>query len=103
VYHGLGDTKRESLTSKGFLQHTVGHGFFANRTRISFKSLAIPAGSELGHFSPEICDFPLLRRPDTDTDTESPPVMPPGGGSMGIIAKKAAASQSVRPQVLSWR
>jgi hypothetical protein len=43
VSHGLSGTKRESPISKGFLQHQMRHGFNENETRISLKSLAIPA------------------------------------------------------------
>jgi hypothetical protein len=46
VSHGLSGTKRESPISKGFLQHEMRHGFNENGTRISLKSLAIPAGFE---------------------------------------------------------
>jgi hypothetical protein len=46
VYHGLSGTKRERPISKGFLHCGMVHGFNENRTRISLKSLAIPAGFE---------------------------------------------------------
>jgi hypothetical protein len=46
VYHGLIGTKREGLISKGFLRCGMVHGFNENRTLISLKLLAIPAGFE---------------------------------------------------------
>ena len=46
VYHGLSGTKRERPISKGFLHCGMVHSFNENRTRISLKSLAIPAGFE---------------------------------------------------------
>jgi hypothetical protein len=46
VYHGQDGTRRESLILKGFLKYAVGHVFSENRTLISLKSLAIPAGFE---------------------------------------------------------
>jgi hypothetical protein len=46
VYHGLSGTKRERLISNGFLHCDMVHEFIENRTRISLKSLAIPAGFE---------------------------------------------------------
>src|SRR5882672_7918558 len=46
VLRGLSGTKRESLISKGFRRYRTQHGFSKNRTVISLKSLAIPAGFE---------------------------------------------------------
>src|SRR5450631_1521494 len=46
VYHGLSGTKRERLISKGLLHCGMVQEFIENRTRISLKSLAIPAGFE---------------------------------------------------------
>jgi hypothetical protein len=46
VSRGLSGTKREGLISKRFLHYRMVHGFDANRTRISLKLLAIPAGFE---------------------------------------------------------
>ena len=63
VYRGLSGTKRERPISKGFLHCGMVHSFNENRTRISLKSLAIPAGFEPATHGVEIRHFYRCRIP----------------------------------------
>ena len=66
---GQDGIRREGLILKGFLQYEMRHDFEENGTRISLKSLAIPAGLEPATRGVEIrysiqLSYGTVRRPD---------------------------------------